>query len=1057
MVFKPISEHLSGYILAICLAFLGSLLSVPAAVAHSGQCKLILDANVKLAEDHKKLFPDSKVFQDTEALPQGLFQNEHNFDKKHREEIVRLFPTENTYRFTSRDGHGYLILKVDNPLQDTARTITVKMKMPTSASPLKCEKMKYWTEWARGDEKYLTPLMEHITPGKKPSMSIGEAFITAEALTYKKIDQEYDIELMSKMYGRIFHSISKQIKDKMTAREKIQVVRENLKAWGLKNYCRDYISFKDFIDRQCTNCQGQTFLFTSLLLDLRIHDSEEWKLGFQLMKRHIRPVLYDGSKVIDIVYSTIEEDTGDFIFPLRYLAYLVLNNHRDLVANHVLDRLNIKKLSKPLNQSTMGWYWGEFLGNNNPPHDEVPGAALMDLSLYDATHIPRKTEFNSGPIPEKTTLDLEDRLDDSNLRERNTSESSGEGYADYDNRVILWENYGDHCKDEHINRDYITDAEYQDVKRIQNRLGITKTEAELYGNHCPGIGFTSTSTGEDYKTPRLLFVHKDPQFYGITLNETYKERVEKIRDYNVKKYVAEVNKLKEIYASPLDQVIPLLQDNNLESPDFTLHSNRQNAIDLQHFNLKSMLDQGIYDDIRMINAQTDMLNEYLKLQKRILQEPRVFLESFNTIDISKVPVQVFIPYYGSHSAHIFNALVQFFPKNKYNLDGSPILNANPTLERIKSGLANNGYNIEKHIVNPFTITMKKLLRTANFRVAVSPLKLEERESLKALSKHSEKIKGSDTANEAELPQFPMPISQVEFENYCESTNSTYYFAQGFAWQCPKAMTEAELEKMKPENMEELIINQFGMSQLIALFTYKLDLPTLTRLIAGMDQDYIMKSIFTGPTNMPMGIRGNFIEIIKGASHSLSASPLLLDRGCIKTQKKAADCIKNQNNFEAIQLGNTEPPPWIQTRLDLSFWYLAKLRLIEDINLAFPAFTTAEIKEFLPTALSFADNQFKHKVAGSGGYGYNGYNQQIKPKADSMIPAASCSFHTFKYGQGKDVVFAPCVRESDLTLFHSPYGGGFNNFEGQGMGGGFGGYPGAQFETIMIKADKPEEF
>src|SRR5690606_29983384 len=125
-----------------------------------------------------------------------------------------------------------------------------------------------------------------------------------------------------------------------------------LKAFNLKTYCRDMISFRDFSEDKCTNCQGQTMLFVALLLDLQIIADAPWRLGIQIMSNHVRPVLYNGKDLIDLVYATIEKDSGDPIFNAEYLLYLALKNHNTELPPGFLDNVVSSEFLKPLNVSS---------------------------------------------------------------------------------------------------------------------------------------------------------------------------------------------------------------------------------------------------------------------------------------------------------------------------------------------------------------------------------------------------------------------------------------------------------------------------------------------------------------------------------------------------------------------------------------------------------------------------------------------------------------------------------------------------------------------------------
>ncbi|MBC87103.1 MAG: hypothetical protein CL677_07965 [Bdellovibrionaceae bacterium] len=143
----------------------------------------------------------------------------------------------------------------------------------------------------------------------KSEKSFGEILIGLEALAYSKRQKSYPEEAVATKYRQLLSYLKESIATKeLSGLQALDEVRQALISYGLANYCRDNTSMLNFFEDTCTNCQGQTYLYLSLITDLGIQVPKSLEFGFQIFADHVRPVILDkaSQKIIDLVYATFD-------------------------------------------------------------------------------------------------------------------------------------------------------------------------------------------------------------------------------------------------------------------------------------------------------------------------------------------------------------------------------------------------------------------------------------------------------------------------------------------------------------------------------------------------------------------------------------------------------------------------------------------------------------------------------------------------------------------------------------------------------------------------------
>ncbi len=126
------------------------------------------------------------------------------------------------------------------------------------------------------------------------------------------------------------------------------------------NYCRESTLLTDALLNGCTNCIGETSLFLSLFVDSKFLTPLGWKLGTQVFRDHIRPVVYntENSKTFDLVYG-VSEDNRAAIFEWRGLFHSLVKGFSAFTHSTEMGRINRHGVSYVHRD------WSCHIGQNN--------------------------------------------------------------------------------------------------------------------------------------------------------------------------------------------------------------------------------------------------------------------------------------------------------------------------------------------------------------------------------------------------------------------------------------------------------------------------------------------------------------------------------------------------------------------------------------------------------------------------------------------------------------------------------------------------------------------
>lgn len=100
------------------------------------------------------------------------------------------------------------------------------------------------------------------------------------------------------------------------------------------NYCTSHTMVTSALLNGCTNCIGETFLFTSLLIDSGLQMPEGWTVEHQNYTNHITPILYQDStqKVFNLAYGVFGNVDATLI-NWRESLKTILRGHNTTITN----------------------------------------------------------------------------------------------------------------------------------------------------------------------------------------------------------------------------------------------------------------------------------------------------------------------------------------------------------------------------------------------------------------------------------------------------------------------------------------------------------------------------------------------------------------------------------------------------------------------------------------------------------------------------------------------------------------------------------------------------
>jgi|GEM_PF-3972528 len=816
------------------LLFLFALTTARTAMASSFQCELHADRSLEVMDSElRTLFPKALVQYDNVTTP-ATFQNEP------QALIDKMFPGPESLRVAQIGKQLHLLFTTDSPAEAIRKVHSFPIKKGKPLDPRVCEALSSIRfreqSFANRRQGLLEALLE--TPNKVLKESHprlhGHSYIEAESLRYQKAGQTYPLDELKKEYSRILQEVQKLYGQRNSLRMGLEVIRGVLAKEGLSQYCVEFISFKDFIEQGCTNCQGQTLLLVSLAKDLGLKDEEPWRFGIQLMRDHVRAVLYDGKDVIDVLYGKIEEDTGDPIFPPSFLAASSLRLERRDLGIEARTSLKAPEHMKPINQKFLGPFraaMAKFRSTLNTKDDKSFGA----VTLYDFSGHAAVTKFNPDHPQERADLDLSNNL----LRpQRKTNRRKGSLAGALGNFFGQFVKSRNSCSeyDTEMAADILSEKEMRDRIRISTQGKASKTDRSLYGDKpCPGkilsknrdVVFFSRAPEQllaiDQALPEFFFnVNSDlvlPEDFALELKkstQSYKEKMRNLEQHLISQQVQTYETLANLFRGPMETFPSVFRQS---SPQGLALMNSVDQLSRSLTEREGFQKYGILADPVLQDAVIEFLRAYFEFHDRALQNPDVFFNSINELSTEEASL------FTRTVTKAFNIFSEVYAgptrDYPYEIRFEPEIDAPARLfaSKLTDQLNRSIERLYSEGLSPFHEVGKAFLIDPKHRVALSPLSeamkiqwrqdfqeavesQEEREAQEALE---ERVRSKPYKAKVELPVSPMPPPMRQaFRQHC-SKGHRFYF-NGFAYPCPPLESKAFDENQ--QRQEEIEAQEF---------------------------------------------------------------------------------------------------------------------------------------------------------------------------------------------------------------------------------------------------------
>lgn len=213
-----------------------------------------------------------------------------------------------------------------------------------------CQSLRSFLQWARRGREAALALVDYRLDAASDSF-LGETLIKQEAtfLWQQQLLPE-EVESAQQIYRELLAKIPQnpgppgyffrfwtQVVELIYSREK-----ENI------NYCKDKAMMIYALLDRCTNCVGETALFIALFIDAGFEPPAGWKLGVQIYKDHVMPVLYheENSRAFDLSVG-------------RFVDFEAILSYQDYLFTYIR---GFNKFVHPMEKSLLGQHQMQKLG-----------------------------------------------------------------------------------------------------------------------------------------------------------------------------------------------------------------------------------------------------------------------------------------------------------------------------------------------------------------------------------------------------------------------------------------------------------------------------------------------------------------------------------------------------------------------------------------------------------------------------------------------------------------------------------------------------------------------
>ncbi|MGH1467367.1 MAG: hypothetical protein ACRBBP_00605 [Bdellovibrionales bacterium] len=187
---------------------------------------------------------------------------------------------------------------------------------------LSCQGIKQVVQDSKVSRQSTQNLLKYIS-NKPVSQKLGETIINLEwaFFKYKKntlIDREKALDHYKSILDQInsIPNLDDPEKFFVTWKAVLEIIYSNNKEDA--DYCTERTMLTSALLNGCTNCIGETSLFTSLLHDSNITIPDSWNLQHQFFSNHARPILHNETteEIFDLTYGLFDK-VGATILPWR--------------------------------------------------------------------------------------------------------------------------------------------------------------------------------------------------------------------------------------------------------------------------------------------------------------------------------------------------------------------------------------------------------------------------------------------------------------------------------------------------------------------------------------------------------------------------------------------------------------------------------------------------------------------------------------------------------------------------------------------------------------------
>ncbi len=403
------------------------------ALALEPHCKLYTDA--PLSQDQTQYF-ESQLGYSLQKVPTSTITNH---------ETLAPLLTDSSFVLTQSRTKNKFVLFMSITQGKYNSKGWIPLEVPVQAdlaknSNLSCRLMAEYVPYNRKSRESVVYMMRHALSLKmNPEITFGQSLIQLEHhYLISRGEKAPDLEKINAKYVQILQYIKDlriENKDVIASWPKVYQAIYSPQNFNI-DYCRRDTLLISALDKKCTNCVGFASLFISLFIDSGFQPPKGWILGLELLRDHIKPVLYSkkNNKVYDLSSGEFAKPVGA-IYPTSALSRpavvgfdrLVVREEKKTLAKNGTQQLYAPLLcvTKPLDLGyrtrlqLFNWgsykFCGRYSMDSPPEHENLD--AVADLG---------NRERVSGQLPAKDQAQVSDQTQANEEARSSDQTQSGE-------------------------------------------------------------------------------------------------------------------------------------------------------------------------------------------------------------------------------------------------------------------------------------------------------------------------------------------------------------------------------------------------------------------------------------------------------------------------------------------------------------------------------------------------------------------------------------------------------------------------------------------------------